>query len=821
MIINYLIIYKDCIFFFNFSFLKANPTFMKKHFLLSSAFLIATLTLLAQDGNTSKLTIKQIMQGDDFVGHLPSNVQWSVDGKTIYFDWNPEAVHSDSLYSYQLQNQKIQKVDFETEYDLPSSRGTFNTKRTQKIYAKNGDIFMLDIASNTITSITKTNDYEGSPHFTENETKVAYEKNNNIFTWDITTGTTTQITDFTDKKEEPEKKSTKDEWLYEDQLALFDVLRERKEKKDRHDELMKRSDLKRPLEIFIGQKSVANQQMSPDGKYVTYLTVKRSKDKRTIMPHYVTESGYTEDENTRSKVGNEPDEYKMFVYDIANRKVDTVALDNLEGLDYVPKYTKDYPDKPYKNEDRIGYISEPVWSADGKNAIVNITSNDYKDRWVVLLNIKEETVTNLDHQHDEAWIAGPGIGGWGGSSLGWMPDNKSIWFQSEKTGYSHLYTMDITSKKSKALTSGEFEIYDPQISNDKKRWYFTANKNHPGDRQFYSMPINGGKLTQLTTMTGNNEVTLSPDEKNMAILFSYSNKPTELYLKENPVFSKKAEPAQQITQSTTETFKNYDWKDHEIITFKADDGAEVYARLYQPKADVKNKAAVIFVHGAGYLQNAHKWWSSYFREYMFHNLLVDNGYTVLDIDYRGSAGYGRDWRTGIYRHMGGKDLSDQVDGAEFLVSEHGIDKDKIGIYGGSYGGFITLMGMFNNPETFSAGAAIRSVGDWAAYNHGYTARILNTPVTDSLAYRRSSPIYFADGLKGDLLILHGMIDDNVHFQDMVRLSQRLIELEKQNWEMAVYPVERHGFVEPSSWTDEYTRIFNLFEESLLGKDSEE
>lgn len=788
---------------------------MKKKLLIQTALFLSILPLFAQEGNNSKLTIQEIMQGDAFVGHLPSNVQWSSDGSTIYFDWNPDAVYSDSLYAYQLNNQKIQKVDFDTEYNLPSTRSVFNTKRTQKIYTKNGDIFIMDVASNTTIPITQTRGYEGNPHFTVNDTKVAYEKDNTIFTWDIASGTTIQITDFTHKKEEPEKKSAKDDWLYEDQLALFEVLRERKEKTEAHDLLMERNDLKRPLEIYIGEKSVANQQISPDGKYVTYLTVKRAKDKGTIVPHYVTESGYTEDQNTRSKVGDEQDAYELFIYDITNRKVDSVALNNLEGLDYVPEYTKDYPDKPYTNENRLGYISEPVWSTDGKRAILNITSNDYKDRWIVLLNIKDGIVTNLEHQHDEAWIGGPGISRWGGSNVGWMPDNQRIWFQSEKTGYSHLYTMNVDTKKTKGLTSGKFEIYDPQISNDKKHWYFTANQNHPGDRQFYSMPITGGQFTQLTTMIGNNEVTLSPDEQHMALLYSYSNKPTELYVMKNPRFSKKTEPAKQLTNSTTEAFKKYDWRDPEIITFKADDGAEVYARLYKPISDVKNKAAVIFVHGAGYLQNAHKWWSSYFREYMFHNLLVDNGYTVLDIDYRGSAGYGRDWRTGIYRHMGGKDLSDQVDGAEFLVSQHGIDKDKIGIYGGSYGGFITLMGMFNAPETFSAGAAIRSVGDWAAYNHGYTARILNTPVTDSLAYRRSSPIYFADGLKGDLLILHGMVDDNVHFQDMVRLSQRLIELGKQNWEMAVYPLERHGFVEPSSWTDEYTRIFNLFQESLL------
>ena len=193
------------------------------------------------------------------------------------------------------------------------------------------------------------------------------------------------------------------------------------------------------------------------------------------------------------------------------------------------------------------------------------------------------------------------------------------------------------------------------------------------------------------------------------------------------------------------------------------------------------------------------------------------GYTVLDIDYRASSGYGRDWRTGIYRHMGGKDLSDQIDGAKFLVEEHGIDPERIGMYGGSYGGFITLFAMFKHPDVIASGAALRSVTDWAHYNHGYTSNILNTPVEDPLAYKRSSPIYFAEGLEGDLLIAHGIVDTNVHFQDVVRLAQRLIELGKDNWEMAVYPVENHSFSTPSGWTDEYKRILKLFE-NTIGKE---
>jgi len=324
------------------------------------------------------------------------------------------------------------------------------------------------------------------------------------------------------------------------------------------------------------------------------------------------------------------------------------------------------------------------------------------------------------------------------------------------------------------------------------------------------MSVWGGEPVQITSMEGGNEVTLSTDEKFLAIRFSAANKPWELYLQEN---KPGAEPV-QITHSTTPEFEKYNWRIPEYVTFKAADGATVHARLYRPEKPEKQGPAVIFVHGAGYLQNAHKWWSSYFREYQFNNFLVDNGYTVLDIDYCGSAGYGRDWRTGIYRNMGGKDLSDHVDGAKMLVEKYDVSPGKIGIYGGSYGGFITLMAMFKHPETFAAGAALRSVTDWAHYNHGYTANILNTPVEDSIAYRRSSPIYFADGLKGALLMCHGMVDDNVQFQDIVRLTQRLIELGKENWELAVYPVESHAFREPSSWVDEYKRIFKLFEENL-------
>jgi dipeptidyl aminopeptidase/acylaminoacyl peptidase len=272
----------------------------------------------------------------------------------------------------------------------------------------------------------------------------------------------------------------------------------------------------------------------------------------------------------------------------------------------------------------------------------------------------------------------------------------------------------------------------------------------------------------------------------------------------------------QLTVSPSAEWLSFPWIVPELVMIPASDGVQVPAHIYKP-SDMHaqpNGAAVIFVHGAGYLHNVGNFWSEYPREYMFNQFLASKGYTVLDLDYRGSDGYGRDWRTAIYRHMGGRDLQDQVDASRYLNTTYHVDPERIGIYGGSYGGFITLMALFTEPKHFGAGAALRSVTDWAHYNQGYTSEILNLPQNDTLAYRQSSPIYFAEGLEDPLLMAHGMVDTNVNFQDIVRLTQRFIELGKTRWELAAYPVENHAFVVPSSWADEYRRIFELFERYL-------
>lgn len=773
------------------------------------------LLIVCQVSYAQQLSVEKIMQDQSkWIGTSPSNIFWSDDSKTIYFSWNPDKNKGDSLYKCTIYDKKPQKVSPQERRKLPNPSGVFSSDRQMRVYEKFGDIFLIFPKTAQIKQLTNTVERESNPYFSGDETAVIFTKNNNLFALEIQGGNIRQLTNFIAGTKKAEVKlNDQEKWLKTDQLAMFDILKERKDKKEEADKLSKQEQPKRAKEIYLDDKSIDQIQVSPNLNYITYRLLSPIKNaKNTIVPSYVTESGFTEDISSRTKVGAPMGNYENFIYDIRRDSIYQINTTDIPGLTETPTFRKEYVKDSLvkKNLPRKLIISTPIWSPNGSYAIVNIRSVDNKDRWIMLLDAFSGKLRLMDRQHDDAWIGGPGIGyNFSSGTLAWL-DEQHIYFQSEADGYSHLYVANVLSGEKKQLTKGKFEVQQVQLSQNKKYFYLTTNEAHPGQQHLYRMPVEGGERLKLTQMIGANEATLSPDENYIALRYSYINKPWELYLQAN----NQSNSIEQITNSLTEEFKAYSWKEAKVISFKARDGVEVFARIYEPKAKLKNKKAVIFVHGAGYLQNAHYWWSNYSREYMFHNLLVDKGYTVLDIDYRASAGYGRDCRTGIYRFMGGKDLEDNVDGAKLLVEKYGIDPKKIGIYGGSYGGFITLMAMFTTPDVFAAGAALRPVTDWAAYNHGYTANILNEPQTDSLAYRKSSPIYHAAGLKGHLLICHGMIDVNVHIQDSYRLVQRLIELKKENWEMASYPMEDHGFVEPTSWMDEYKRILKLFEERL-------
>ena len=837
---------------------------------LCAVLLLLPPTLIAQQSSSPKrfeLTVDSIMRGPALVGYTPTDVRWSQDSGRVYFRWKaagePRLKEMDT-YVVNRDGTTLRKLSEDEAKQAPPASGELSKDKTLTVFAEEGDIYLYEHGRGARRQVTRTVEAETNPHFTRDQKNIYFTRQNNLYQLALDGGSLEQLTDIrsggsgsnqtsgvqqrqggSSGEAQQQRGTESQELLKKEERQLLEAVRERAERREEQEAKRRARERRKPYNIAAGH-TVVNLTLAPDGANVIALIAEPATTaKTTIVPNYVTESAYTEDIQSRTKVGDAQGRTRMLVINVETGEARNVEHgQRVEAAPTVRTRTEQNSGEQTQRErgaetqqtqgaqqqvppppqqqgqqappprtqtentaqtntqarDRDVQLFQLQWSEDGRNAAMLARSADNKDRWVLLLDPATAKTRVLVTLHDDAWTNGPGA-----FTLGWLPDNRSIFFQSEQDGFAHLYMVAIDGGSAPLqLTRGRFEVSDVRLSEDKSKFYFTSSQVSFAERHLYSLPTGGGTPTRRTALTGNNAANISPDEEMLALVRSYSNKPPELYLAASAPMSE----AKQVTTSPLPEFFTYNWIDPPIVAIKARDGQTVQARLYKPARG--NGAAVIFVHGAGYLQNVHKWWSSYYREYMFHHLLMERGFTVLDLDYRGSAGYGRDWRTGIYRHMGGRDLTDHLDAARYLVAEHGIDPQRLGLYGGSYGGFITLMAMFTTPDVFAAGAALRPVTDWAHYNHPYTSNILNLPQSDLEAYRRSSPIYFAGGLKGALLICHGMVDTNVHFQDTVRLVQRLIELRKENWEVAPYPVEDHAFERETSWADQYKRILKLF-----------
>ncbi len=790
-----------------------NTKFNHKFFIMRVLSLLCFLTVLPALAQ-NRLDLKKIMAGNEFIGHQPEKIVWAPDNKTVFFKWNHENNIIAPYYSASISNPEPKKIDSENQHLLPINGFHTNERNTIRFFQSGYDLYQWYKGEAALI-------YRSQSHYQVekiiDDHSLILRVGKAYYLWNRTKNSFIEILSFKSEGEAEDEKELS--YLEKQQTELFEYIKLGEQKEEAYAKHHKANQQKSVPNHFRDGYTLGQIAFNNQTSYAVYRLDRYPKSEPTEIQHFITSSGYLETKKARSKVGKEDPDHSLFIMDLKSGQSKKISIDNLPGIKKAPEYLALY-DLNFNRDltaPKSVIMTQIIFNNEGEKALIEIKSYDNKDRWVCILDMVSQSLKCIDHQHDEAWIGGPGISGWNmiPGNMGWIPNSNRFYFQSEETGYSHLYLYDLDTKVKQQLTDGQFEIHKASISKNGKTFYITANKTHPGNRGFYHLDIESKSWTPLFEKNGNYEVSISPDEKSLAIRYSSQNQPWELFLTDNKPNSKLT----QVTHSTTAEFQTYQWRTPDLINLNAKqiDARPVYARIYRPKPELKNGAAIQFVHGAGYLQNAHFWWSTYYREYMFHNLLCDLGYTVIDIDYHASKGYGRDFRTSIYRHMGGADLDDQILGRNYLIKNEDINPEKIGIYGGSYGGFITIMALLTKPGQFKCGAAIRSVTDWAHYNHAYTSNILNTPQTDSIAFRQSSPIYFADQLEDELLILHGMVDDNVQFQDVVRLNQRFIELGKTNFTMALYPVEPHGFKQTSSWVDEYTRILNLFNHELLGK----
>ncbi len=807
------------------------------------------------------ITLELIMSDPDWIGNAPADPYWADDGQAIYFEQKRAGARHKDLIRLDLATGEQAEVAGEDRGGAGVSGGAWSRDRRLKTYSRSGDVYVKDVTRGTLTQLTRTAAAETHPFFMADGRRVAFRRGGAVFVRDLDTGLEYQPVDVRLEKDPADPKDDPD-YLAQQQLRLFTYLseekRRREEKRQRADREQAADPSRPSLPFYLGDDlEIRQSALSPAGNALALVVVDKERDdgQKDQMPAWVTDSGYVTSQEVRAKVGTADGRGERLIYlDLENHEKHEIDLSVLPGIGDDPLAglkreaeerrreeaaggTEEEQEEEEEEEDgepaprAVRFEEAVAWSPDGLQLAVQAHSNDNKDRWLALVDTREKELRSIHRLSHEAWI------NWSFNEFGWLADGRRLWFLSEASGYSQLYLYSLDDGSTRRLTGGDYVVSDVVLSSprrgtngtqlDERFFYYTANAGHPGVFETFRVAIDSGRIEQLTRLGGKSSSVLSPDGESLLVRHSTTTRPPELFLQ---AASPDATP-RQLTTTVSEHFASLPWVEPEVVAVPSSHHSrEVYARYYPPQEEpggvdglaarpaagrlAAGRPAVVFVHGAGYLQNAHRGWSGYFREFMFHTFLARQGYAVLDMDYRASAGYGAEWRTAIYRQMGTPELEDLADGVAWLVATHGVDRERIGVYGGSYGGFLTMMALFKQPDLFACGAALRPVTDWAHYNHPYTSNILNIPEVDPQAYRRSSPIELAAGLEKPLLICAPMQDDNVFFQDTVRLAQRLIELEKQDWEVAIYPVEAHGFREPSSWLDEYRRIFKLFETHL-------
>ncbi|HMI54660.1 MAG TPA: DPP IV N-terminal domain-containing protein, partial [Gemmatimonadaceae bacterium] len=614
------------------------------------------LPLGAQTPKPFDFSIKNIMRGPELYGRQPGNVRWSADSKWIYFMWlepgtdwreTPKQFRVRAIPGSKPERVPIQQVD-STGARFASSERSHNRRYSAVEF--NGDLYINDLSTGTTRRLTQTVEAERNPQFSSNDREIFFVRNNNIYSIDLTTGLFRQLTDIRQGPAPSDSARAQGQQgrIEQQQRDLFEAIRDR----IRTDSIAKSERLQRdslglnPVYLQSGEQ-VSDFSISPTARSLLITTRTPASGQRTTdIPQYVTRTGYTEELHVRTKVGDAEQRGRLALLTLPAASV---------------SWLKPFPaDTTTSSFDLLG------WNDTGTKALLYAYSGDNKTRLLETVDPAAK-LTTLESLRDTAWVGGPcsDCGGWYGVGEG------RIWYVSEADGFSHLYTIAPDGSQKQQLTKGRWEVRDVDASPDERWFYLHTNEVSPFEQHLYRMPTAGGAIAKITTKTGKHTAVVSPDGRLVADVYSYVNRPPDLFLmRQRP----DAEMS-QLTVSPSAEWLSFPWIVPEIVMIPASDGVQVPAHIYKP-ADMRaqpNGAAVIFVHGAGYLHNVGNFWSEYPREYMFNQFLASKGYTVLDLDYRGSDGYGRDWRTAIYRHMGGRDLQDQVDASKYLAQNFQVD----------------------------------------------------------------------------------------------------------------------------------------------------
>ncbi|MCU0347729.1 MAG: DPP IV N-terminal domain-containing protein [Saprospiraceae bacterium] len=614
-----------------------------------------------------------------------------------------------------------------------------NSKKVWRAKTR-GDYWLLDLGTKSLMQLGK-----GRPasslmfaKLSPDGTKAAYVSERNVYVEDLTTGDIKKLTDDLGTKK---LINGTFDWVYEEEFFCRDGFR-----------------------------------WAPDSKSIAYWQIDANKIRDFYMIDN-TDSVYSQIIPVEyPKVGDPPSPARIGVVNIADAKTTWMAV----------------PGDPAQH-----YIVRMEWAPDGKEIILQQLNRKQNESKLMLCEPKTGVAKTIFSEKDEAWVST--INEWSNSSVGWdwLEGGKSFIWMSEKDGWRHVYSISRDGSKETLLTPGNYDVISlDRIDEKGGQLYFSASPNSAVQKYLFKAPLNGkGKAEQLTpaSLPGTHTYTISPSGKYARHRFS------NFYTDEKTAWEEL--PSMKPLAGQTDIAKAFDPKakdasNVEFFKVTTVDGVEMDGWMKKPKNfDPSKKYPVVFyVYGEPAGTTVEDSYGSA-SDFIYDGDLAEDGYVHISIDNRGTpAPKGREWRKAIYKKIGQINIRDQAMGAKKILEWPFLDPERVAVWGWSGGGSSTLNLMFQYPEIYKTGVSIAPVTSSLLYDNIYTERYMGLPQENMADYTAGASLTHAKNLKGNLLLIHGTGDDNVHFQNAEMLVNELVKHNKQFQYMA-YPMRSHGLSE--------------------------
>ena len=765
---------------------------LMNHLSVGRCALLLLLALICSVASAEKLTIKRMFAAPNLSGAGLRSPRISPDGRLVtYLLGKSEAKGQLDLWAYDIASGKHsmlvdsaslatagRAMSAEEEQRRERQRSSafrgivqyyFSADSQHLLVPLGGDLYVYDLSAapaDAVHRITDTQAYETDARFSPGGRYVSFIRDRNLMVYDLQSGEETAVT-----------------------AGSSDVV-------------------SFAMAEFIAQEEMGRRTgywWSPDDRRIAYTRV----DESPVMEveRFEIKADSVKVVTQRYPAAGTPNaRVQLYVTEL-----DSVALDGSDSSVEIDL-----------GEDSDFYLARVDWFPDGDRLAVQKQNRDQKILTLLAVDAESGSTHELLQEHAAAWVDLH-------DELLFLENSPRFIWASSRSGFRHLYLYENNGQLVRQLTDGDWSVigtgFTPALKGINEKdgvIYFMANADTPLERHLYSASLDGSEPKRLTAPGGWHSVTLSKDSRIFLDRFSTPDRPQSVTLHAIGGESLGVLDANELNEKHPYTQYLDEHLPTEFGTLEASDGQTLHYQIVKPRDIVPGQRypVIVDVYGGPGSQKVRRAWGSSTRSNsgFFRQFMAQQGYIVFTLDNRGTGFRGVEFETALHRKMGTVEVEDQVAGVRFLRSLPFVDPQRIGVFGWSYGGFMALMCVMQAPDMFAAAVAGAPVIDWRLYDTHYTERYMGTPQDNIDGYAASNVLMHADGLQGDLLVMHGMADDNVLFTNSTALFKHLQDLDKP-FQIMAYPGSKHGLLRfPKTGPHAYAMVKRFFDQAFaVGK----